>query len=70
MSAQPVYRMSVMLLKGGYQSWTELIAMTPEGLASQNIDLAPGGRLPQTGTGQLELLYGNGIITSFADKKR
>ena len=68
-SAQPVYRMSVMLLKGGYQSWTELIAMTPEGLASQNIHLAPGGRLPQTGTGQLELLYGNGIITSFADKK-
>lgn len=68
-SAQPVYEMSVILLKGGYQCWTELTAMTPEGLKAQNIDLALGGTLPQTGTGQLELLYGNGVITSFYDKK-
>lgn len=68
-SAQPVYQMSVILLKGGCQSWTELTAMTPEGLRAQNINLAPGGKLPQTGTGQLELIYGNGIITSFSDRK-
>lgn len=68
-SAQPVYQISVILLKGSYQCWTDLTAMTPEGLKAQDIDLAPGGTLPSTGTGQLELVYGNGIITSFFDKK-
>lgn len=65
---QPVYTTSVLLLKNGLQGWAELIGMTPEGLEAQNMKLAPGGRLPKTGSGTLELVYGNGIITSFADK--
>ena len=32
-SAQPVYQMSVLLLKGSYEGYTELLAMTPEGRA-------------------------------------
>ena len=46
-SAQPVYQMSVLLLKGSYEGYTELLAMTPEGLKSRKIDLEEG-KLPES----------------------
>ena len=67
-SARPKYTMSVMLLKGGYQGWAELEAVTPAAMQELNLNLAEGGRLPATGTSTLELVYGNGIITNFYEK--
>lgn len=64
--ASPVYRMSVVLLKGNYEGWGELIAMTQEGLEAMNIPLGQG-KLPGNGS-NLELLYGNGIPTVFSEK--
>lgn len=67
-SVEPQYQMSVILLKGGYEGWAQLEALTPEALEQQKLDLAEGGRLPATGTSTLELVYGNGIITNFTEK--
>lgn len=67
-SVQPQYEMSVILLKGGYEGWAQLEALTPEALEELKLDLAEGGRLPATGTSTLELVYGNGIITNFYEK--
>lgn len=66
-SAQPVYLMSVLLLKGSYEGYTELLAMTPEGLKNRNMELAEG-ELPETNRGQLEMVYGNQILTNFTEK--
>ena len=68
-SVQPVYTVSAVLLKGGYEATVQLTGMTPEGLESRNIKLAPGGRLPESGRGKLELVYGNGVLSSFADSR-
>ncbi|MDO4313579.1 MAG: ABC transporter permease [Eubacteriales bacterium] len=67
-SATPQYEMSVVLLKGGYEGWAELVALPPEALKALNLDLAEGGKLPQAGTSNLELVYGNGILTNFYEK--
>lgn len=64
-SAEPVYTVSAILLKGSYEGWTELTAMTPEGLAGRKIEFEEGGLPTQ---GQLELVYGNQIITNFTEK--
>lgn len=65
--ASPVYEMSVMLLKGKYEGWAQLVGMTPEALEAMNIPLAEG-TLPAANSGHLELLYGNGVITNFYEK--
>lgn len=65
--ASPVYEMSVILLKGSYESWGDLIGMTPEALQSLKISLGEG-TLPNPDSGQLELVYGNGVITQFTDR--
>lgn len=67
-SARPQYEMSIILLKGGYEGWAQLEALTPEALEELKLDLAEGGRLPAVGTSTLELVYGNGIITNFNEK--
>lgn len=67
-SATPQYEMSVLLLKGGYEGWAQLVALPPEAMAELNLDLVPGGRLPTTGTSNLELVYGNGILANFYEK--
>ena len=62
--AAPIYETSVILLKGSYMANVQLQGMTPEGLKSLNMDLGDG-TLPKTGTGHLELIFGNGVITDF-----
>ena len=42
--------------------------MTPEGIQSLNLELEAGGRLPDPGSAQLELLYGNAVLSNFYDK--
>lgn len=66
-SAEPVYTMSVMLLKGSYEGYMELMAMTPEGLEARKIELSQGV-LPQKNSGQLELVYGNMTLVNFQEK--
>ncbi len=63
-SVEPVYTMSVMLLKGSYEGYMELMAMTPEGLEARKIELSQGS-LPQKNSGQLELVYGNMTLVNF-----
>ncbi|MDO4474019.1 MAG: ABC transporter permease [Eubacteriales bacterium] len=67
-SVIPKYEMSVMLLKGGYEGWAELVALPPEGMEALHLDLIEGGRYPEPGAGNLELVYGNGILTNFYEK--
>lgn len=67
-SAIPKYEMSVMLLGGGYEGWAELVAIPPEGMEQLHLDLEEGGRYPESGTGNMELVYGNGILTNFYEK--
>ena len=62
--AAPIYETSMILLKGSYMAYVQLQGMTPEGLKSLNMDLGDG-TLPKTGTGHLELIFGNGVITDF-----
>lgn len=65
--AAPSYEMSVILLKGKYEGYVSLIATTPEGLEAKKIELGEG-TLPKVNSGQLELVYGNAVITSFSEK--
>ena len=66
-SVEPVYTMSVMLLKGSYEGYMELMAMTPEALEARKIKLSQG-TLPKKDSGQLELVYGNMTLVNFQEK--
>ena len=66
-NVEPVYNMSVMLLKGSYEGNMQLMAMTPEGLKTRNIELSQGS-LPAKGSAQIELVYGNMAIMNFYEK--
>ena len=67
-SVEPVYNLSAIALKGRYEGTVELCGMTPEGIQSLNLALEAGGRLPDPGSAQLELLYGNAVLSNFYDK--
>jgi len=67
-SAEPVLSVSVIALKGKYEGYLELTGMTPEGLKALNLELEEGGKLPDPNSAQLELVYGNTVITNFYDK--
>ena len=67
-SAEPVLDLSAVAVKGRYEGSLELCGMTPEGLKSLNLELEPGGKLPDGDSAQLELVYGNAVLTNFYDK--
>lgn len=67
-SAEPILSISVIALKGKYEGFIELTGMTPEGLKTLNLELEDGGRLPDPNSAQLELVYGNTVITNFYEK--
>lgn len=67
-SASPVLNYSALAFKGKYEGNLELCGMTPEELESRRIRLLPGGRMPETGGTQLELVFGNMVVTGFYDK--
>lgn len=66
-NVEPVYTMDVLALKGSYEGYLNLMAMRPEALKERNIELSQG-RLPKRGSGQLEMVYGNQILTNFSEK--
>lgn len=65
--ASPVYEMWVIMLKGNYEGSGSLVAMSPEALKAKNIPLGEG-TLPTPNSGNLELVFGNGVSTMFYDK--
>ena len=67
-SVEPVLNVSAIALKGKYIGYLELRGMTPEGLQELKINLAPGGSLPSPGSGNLDLVVGNGVIQSFYEE--
>lgn len=67
-SAEPILSISVIALKGKYEGFIELTGMTPEGLKTLNLELEDGVRLPDPNSAQLELVYGNTVITNFYEK--
>ena len=67
-SANPILDVSVVALKGKYIGYLQLRGMSEQALKDQNIQLAPGGRLPDPKSANLELVFGNGVLTSFYEK--
>lgn len=67
-SANPVLNVSALALKGRYIGYFDLYGMTPEGLKLRNIELEPGGKLPDPDSAELELVVGNGVITNFYEE--
>lgn len=63
----PTYEISAILLKGSYIANIQLKAMNQEGLMAQNLELG-SGTLPKSGSGQLSLIFGNGVLTDFYEK--
>ena len=49
-------------------TYISLYASTPEGLRMRDIKLADGGTLPKSGTGKLELVYGNNVLANFSER--
>lgn len=67
-SAEPVIRTGVLLKSGEYTADVVLVGTTQAGFASWGIPLAQGANLPQTGQGNMELLFGNMVLSTFYDK--
>ena len=67
-AAAPIYETSAICLKGKYEGYISLYASTPEGLRMRDIKLADGGTLPKSGTGKLELVYGNNVLTHVSER--
>lgn len=67
-SAEPVINIQALGLKGNYEGYLDIYGMSPTALEDMNLELEPGGRLPDPDSPELELLYGNAIIMNFYDK--
>lgn len=67
-SADPVLEVSAIALKGKYMGYLQLKGMTPEALEAQNIELVEGGKLPDPNSANLDLVFGNGVLTQFYEK--
>ena len=66
--ADPVINIQGVGLKGNYEGYLDIYGMTQEALAAMNLELEPGGQLPDPEKPELELLYGNGVIMNFHDR--
>lgn len=66
-AVSPMLTSSAQISQGNYQTWTQIIGVSQEYMA--NIPVAEGGRLPESNTKKLELLFGNGVICDFYNAK-
>ncbi|MEG0227116.1 MAG: ABC transporter permease [Lachnospiraceae bacterium] len=64
----PVLKMNSVLVQGSYQAYIELQGMNPATLEQLNIPLKAGGKLPQVGSSNLDLVIGNIVPAMFAEK--
>ena len=67
-SADPVLTYSALALQGKYEGYIQLYGVTSEALARMNLELVPGGRLPDADSAELELLFGNMVIMDFYER--
>ena len=67
-SADPVLNFSALALKGKYEGYLQLYGMTPEAMESLNLELEPGGRLPDPDSPELELVFGNMVLVDFYER--
>lgn len=67
-SAEPVLNAEALILKGKYQGWVSIVGMTPNALQNEKMKLTPNSTLPKEGSGELELVFGNGVLTGFSTK--
>ena len=67
-SVSPALELDSMLLKGKYYGNIQLVGVSREELARQNMKLVKGSRLPGADAASLELVFGNGIPTMFSEK--
>jgi ABC-type antimicrobial peptide transport system permease subunit len=67
-SADPVLDLTAIALKGKYIGYLQLRGMSEKALQEQKIKLVPGGKLPNPDSANLELVFGNGVLTSFYEK--
>ena len=67
-SADPVLNFSALALKGKYEGYLQLCGMTPEAMEKLNLELEPGGRLPDPDSPELELVFGNMVLVDFYEK--
>lgn len=68
-TADPVLEVSALMKKGKYIGYIQLQGMSDEALKNLNMELAPGGRLPDPDSAELELVFGNGVIMDFYEEK-
>ncbi len=68
-TADPVLEVSALMKKGKYIGYIQLQGMSDEALKNLNMELAPGGRLPDPNSAELELGFGNGVIMDFYEEK-
>ena len=55
-SAEPMINIQGLALKGNYEGWLDIYGMTPTALEDLNLELDPGGRLPDPDSPELELV--------------
>lgn len=67
-SSDPVLNFSAVALKGNYQGTLDLYGTTQEGLRNLRLELDDGSKIPDPESSQLQLIYGNTVLTSFMDK--
>lgn len=67
-SVDPVINVGALAIKGNYEGFLDLYGMTPEALERLNIELEPGGNLPDPESPELELVFGNSVIMNFYEK--
>lgn len=67
-SATPTLTMSSIILTGKYYGYIQLVGLTPEEMERQNMKLVEGSRLPEEGSANLEMVFGNGAATMFYEK--
>ena len=67
-SAEPVLSLPAVVLKGSYEGMIEIQGMTPAGLASMNLKMEKGGKLPDPDSRELQLVFGNYVLAGFTEK--
>ncbi|MCR4741038.1 MAG: ABC transporter permease [Lachnospiraceae bacterium] len=66
-SVDPVIEYQVILKQGIYEGYFRIRGMTEAALENMNVELS-SGRMPKSG-GDVELLFGNGVIADFQNPK-
>lgn len=67
LEATPMLQMSVLIKKGNYIAYTDLLGVKPSALANQKLELEKWGKLPEQGS--LNIVMGNMVPQFFNNEK-